>query len=176
MTGAHVWTGRRGPVVLGPTQHRMALWMDAATRRGQVTLRMSAVAAALGLERSEAYRIARRLRVLGLFGVANDPSGHGGGRRWWRTPTPHDGQELDPVRHHVAWARMIGWARRRGALATDRLRALRQRVAGLDTPRPSPGADDGPLPSTPPAPGRTFAELMRAAGLGPLMDEWKVPR
>lgn len=117
---AHVWTGRRGPVLLGPAEHRVAVFLEHATRRGRVTLRQADINDRLHLERSEGYRITRRLRVLGLFGVENDRSGSTGGRRWWRTSSPHDGAGLEPGRHHEAWSRITGWAR-----ATDaRLAAL----------------------------------------------------
>jgi hypothetical protein len=121
----HVWTGRRGPVILGPTEHRVALGLDQLTRRGRIRLRTVDLAARYQLERSEAYRITRRLRILGLFGIANDPSGSRGGRWWWRTAAAHDGSELDPERHRVAWARVVGFGRRLQLRATQRLHDLR---------------------------------------------------
>jgi hypothetical protein len=87
MTGATTWHGRRGTVILGPTEHRVARWLAGMTRTGRVTLRTVDLAAATGVERSEAYRITARLRVLGLFGIENDRGGNHHGRRYWRTAT-----------------------------------------------------------------------------------------
>jgi hypothetical protein len=49
---------------------------------------------------------------------------------------------------------------------------------GPHTLGPALAAIAGPsyLPPGSGPPSRTFAELMRAAGLGPLMDEWRVAR
>lgn len=120
-----MWRGRRGPVLLGPTEHRVALFLEHATRHGEVSFATSRLELELGLTRSEAYRIAGRLRVLGLFGIANDRGGARGGRRWWRTSIEHDGPGLDPLRHRVAWARVKAAARSAQAHATRRLAELR---------------------------------------------------
>lgn len=166
MTAAR-WRGRRGCVVLGPTENRVARYLDSATRSGRVTIRTVDLAARLGLERSEAYRITRRLRMLGLFGIENDRAGTHGGRRYWRTALEHDGGGLDATRHRDAWARVVGWtaAARRRAIA--RLHHIRAR-AGTPLPTLTRPA------VVPPLPAGSFADRMRAAGLGPLMDEWRV--
>lgn len=163
-------------MLLGPTEARIARYLDHATRHGRVTMRTVELAAATQLERSEAYRITARLRVLGLFGVENDRGATKGGRRYWRTPVEHDGGMLDGARHRAAWSRIVAWARVRRDLLHDRLarvRAthhLRQADArvrvGLATPRPD----------LPPGRGGTFSDRMRRYGLGPLMDEWAQPR
>jgi hypothetical protein len=169
------WHGRRGPVILGPTEHRVAAWLRDRTRFGRVTIATMDLARELRLERSEAYRITARLRVLGLFGVENDQGGARGGRRWWRTAIEHDGSAsgLDPVRHRQAWARIVAWARARKT-------RLSARFATLHTARPS-GSHTGGAPTSapdelhgPPGAGVTFAESMRRAGLGALMDAWGV--
>jgi DNA-binding IclR family transcriptional regulator len=100
-------------VKLGPTEHRVAAYLADATRHGWIRIRTAELAERLGLERSEAYRVLARLRVLGLFGIQDDRGGARGGRMVWRTPTVHDGPGLDPVRHRLAWARIRGWARAR---------------------------------------------------------------
>lgn len=170
------WHGRRGNVILGPTEDRVARFLEAATAHGRVTIRMTELAGRLQLERSEAYRITRRLRVLGLFGIENDRGGTHGGRRYWRTAIEHDGQELDSARHRVAWARTVAFLQARRARLHARLASLRQRptaVAGPRRPTPallSPVPPPGPLGSA----GGTFAERMRRHGLGGLMDTWGV--
>lgn len=95
-------------MLLGPTEARIARYLDHATKHGRVTIRTVDLAAATQLERSEAYRITRRLRELGLFGVENDRGATKGGRRYWRTPIEHDGQMLDAVRHRAAWSSVPG--------------------------------------------------------------------
>lgn len=171
---AHTWHGRSGAVILGPTEARVARYLHHATRHGRVTLRTMDLAAALGLERSEAYRITRRLRILGLFGIENDKGGTKGGRRFWRTPTEHAGAKLDDARHRSAWGRVVAWARALTARARARLLIRQDGAAkgarvGLSTPVGSTDARalDGPT-------GVNFADMMRSAGLGPLMDEWGV--
>lgn len=183
-------------MILGPTEHKVARYLADLTRTGRVTLRTVELAQRLGLERSEAYRITSRLRVLGLFGVQNDRGGSRGGRRWWRTAIEHDGQVLDSVRHRTAWARVVSWAMARRSALTARLAALRSSAAGARasnanrpfphhtrpvgarasvsttagaTPR-SPGFRDSPGGER----GGTFAERMRRYGLGPLMDSWRI--
>lgn len=170
MTGATTWHGRRGAVLLGPTENRVARWLADVTSHGRVRIRTVDLVDALRLERSEAYRITSRLRILGLFGVENDRGGTRGGRHYWRTAIEHDGGGLDPLRHRQAWSRIVSWARARKARMTTRLAELRahhiRRVGAtaraLNTPTP-PGDY---------APGGVFAEAMRRHGLGPLMDSW----
>lgn len=174
------WHGRKGSVILGPTEARVARYLDDATRHGWVTIRTVELAERLQLERSEAYRITRRLRILGLFGIENDKGGTKGGRRYWRTATEHDGAELDDARHRVAWGRVVAWARARRI----RVRALlRRRDVGFVTTH---GAATPPAPILPAAVpvargagGGTFRERLRAAavaqGLGDLvttLDGW----
>lgn len=170
MIAATTWHGRRGAVLLGPTEHRIARWLTDMTRNGRVTLRTTDVIKATGLERSEAYRITARLRVLGLFGVENDRGGTRGGRRYWRTAIEHDGGRLDPVRHRVAWSRILSWTRARRARLHARLAELRttqgSRIFGHDR-EPNAARSSPPGPS-----GGNFAEAMRRHGLGPLMDSW----
>jgi len=120
------WNGRKGAVILGPTEHRVARWLADVSRHGRVTIRTTHLAAVLGLERSEAYRITRRLRILGLFGIENDQGGTRGGRRYWRTVLEHDGAELDHARHREAWSRIMGWARAKRA----RIAAAIQTIEG----------------------------------------------
>jgi predicted transcriptional regulator len=166
-----VWQGRRGPVILGPTEHRVARYLSDMTRHGRVTIRTVDLATRLRLERSEAYRITRRLRVLGLFGIENDRSGQNGGRRYWRTAIEHDGAELDAEKHRVAWARVVAWARAQRDRFAARLAALREPTTSgrlVRARRPAPAA----VP--PSAAGASFADRMRGAGLGRLMDEWGV--
>ncbi|HEV8282340.1 MAG TPA: hypothetical protein VGQ02_10795 [Candidatus Limnocylindrales bacterium] len=164
-------------MILGPTEHRVARYLADLTRSGRVTLRTVELAERLGLERSEAYRITARLRVLGLFGIENDRGGSRGGRRLWRTAIEHDGQVLDAVRHRAAWARIVAWARARRSALQSRLEALRSATA---TPHLRPvGVVTPTAGATPRAPvtpsgvrGGIFADAMRRHGLGPLMDEW----
>jgi len=141
------WGGRRGHVILGPTEARVARYLEAATRHGRVTIRTLELARHLRLERSEAYRITRRLRVLGLFGVENDQGGTKGGRRYWRTPIEHDGAELDAGRHRSAWARVVAYLRARRVDLGARLAHLRQRPSDRMRPsdrRPTPAASSLP--------------------------------
>jgi len=166
VTGAVTWHGRAGAVLLGPTEDRVARWLTARARRGRVLFRTMQLADELRLERSEAYRITARLRVLGLFGIANDRGGHRGGRWVWRTAIQHDGAQLDPDRHRRAWSRVLGAARSRAATVRNhisRLRGLSPRPA-QDPARVPPGAGAGP----------TFRELFERAGGRSLLDDWGV--
>lgn len=172
MTATATWHGRRGSVILGPTEARVARFLDHATRSGRVTIRTVDLAARLQLERSEAYRITRRLRILGLFGIENDKAGTKGGRRYWRTATEHDGQELDETRHRNAWARVVSWAKARRARLHARLADLRQSRDAAGPKRPIAAHAEPSLPGGGSA--SPFAAAMRQAGLGPLMDEWGV--
>jgi hypothetical protein len=162
-------------VLLGPTENRVARWLLDMTRYGRVTIRTADLAAATHVERSEAYRITARLRVLGLFGIQNDQGGTRGGRRFWRTATEHDGARLDALRHRQAWSRILAWARGRSARLGARLEAIRNhtRRAGQVGPdrtnAPTPAGVDPPAPA-----GVTFADAMRRHGLGRLMDQWRV--
>lgn len=104
------WTGRHGSVLLGPTEARVARFLHELTRHGRVTLRSADLVVRLRIERSEFYRITRRLRTLGLFGIEDDRGGIRGGRRYWRTATRHDGAGLDPRRRRLAQARIAAWA------------------------------------------------------------------
>lgn len=192
MTAAPVWYGARGSVVLGPTEDRVARFLADRTRHGQIVMRTSELAAELGLERSEAYRITARLRVLGLFGIANDRSGLAGGRRWWRTPSLRSADALDPGRHRSAWSRVVAAARARRArlmaqlaeLATHKPGALHRSAHGSAahpadpsqlTLQLSDGSAQHPPGAVPlAAPGGSFAERMRRYGLGSLMDSWGV--
>lgn len=164
------WHGRRGPVLLGPTEHRVARALADLCRAGRVTVRMADLAPTVRVERSELYRITRRLRVLGLFGIENDRGGARGGRRIWRTAIEHDGQSLDPGKHRVAWSRVTAWSRARRARVSTRLAELRghHQRAAVTTLRgaavvgrtaPGPGA----VP--PDSAGPTFGEQLARAGL-----------
>lgn len=168
------WRGRRGAVILGPTEHRVARWLHEMTRHGRVTIRTVDLISALGLERSEAYRITARLRLLGLFGIENDRAGTNGGRRFWRTPTEHDGATLDRHRQRIAWSRIVGWARGRQARIAARLAELRATTHAASVgpvPRraatPSVVLEEGPRA----ADGGTFAERMRQSGIGGWIDD-----
>lgn len=159
-------------MLLGPTEDRVARYLADRTSNGRVTIRTADLVAALGLERSEAYRITARLRILGIFGIENDQGGTNGGRRYWRTGIEHDGARLDATRHRVAWSRILAWARRRSELVAARLAGIRNhtRQAGwMDTPAVLPTPAIGIPPSVA---GVTFAELFRRAGGGDLMAEW----
>lgn len=171
-----VLTGRRGVVILGPTEAKVAAYLTRATMHGRVTIRTVDLGARLGLERSEIYRITRRLRILGLFGIENDRGGTLGGRRYWRTAIPHDGAELPAEAHRAAWARVTSAARAiAGAIATAvviRSAAARHTLAGAGASSSSPmepGTMPGPLPvgvsmgGSPPS----FREAMLRAGLAP---------
>jgi hypothetical protein len=170
LTGA-TWHGRAGAVELGPTEARVARYLVSITGHGWAHVRTMDIAERLQLERSEAYRIMARLRTLGLFGVSSDRGGHGHGRRVWRTAIRHDGVRLDTTRHRAAIARIRGSARRARLAGRGRLAIIRAAVPG-SAARPHGGP--GVAASPPAAPGPTFAERMRAAGLGRLMDEWRV--
>ena len=153
------WHGRRGSVALGPTQHRVARYLDARTSSGQVRIRTDELAEACGLERSEAYRITARLRVLGLFGIANDRGGHRGGRLVWRTRIEHEGAALDQARHRSAWSRIVAWSRARRTRIRAAIHHTRQTV---------PEAPAGPLATgavgvMTHGAGQTFAQLVAPA-------------
>lgn len=164
--GPRIWRGRRGPVVLGPTEDRVARYLEAATQYGLVTLRTVELAARLGLERSEAYRITRQLRVLGLFGIANDRGGTAGGRRYWRTAIEHDGAELERSRHRTAWARVVAACRATARTIAATISAASWPVpTSAAIPGGAPGGIAGPHPAIGAPPG-SFRELMRAAGIG----------
>jgi len=172
---AYTWHGRRGSVLLGPTEDRVARYLEDLTDHGRVTIRTVELADRLRLERSEAYRITARLRVLGLFGIENDRAGTRGGRRIWRTARRHDGPGLDPRRHSIAWARVRAWAAARRLGLTDRLEAIRTIRGGSPTAVPVPTLSPLEVPGMTPRAGRDgFAELMRRSGLGALLDEWGV--
>lgn len=169
MTHAHTWTGRRGPVVLGSTEHRVALGLDHLTRHGAVRIRTVDLMERFQLERSEAYRITRRLRILGLFGIRNDPSGSAGGRLWWRTAAAHDGAELDPDRHLEAVRRIRGWARTAAATMAAWLEWIR--AARVLTAHAA--ADAAPEVSPPPREPFPLRRLMLE--LAPeLAREWRL--
>lgn len=165
LTGPRPWMGRRGPVILGPTEDRVARWLERMTRHGWVTIPTSRLIAELALERSEAYRITRQLRTLGLFGIRNDQGGTRGGRMVWRTPNVDDAADgLDASRHRVAWARVVA---ARGSLLAARAQVatLAKRVFPARY-APTDGAV-GPLT----APSVTFREAMVRYGLSPgIMD------
>jgi hypothetical protein len=165
------WVGRRGPILLGPTQDRVARYLDRATSHGGVRIPTARIQAACRIERSEAYRITRQLRVLGLFGVRDDQGGARGGRYWWRTSVPHDTRGLDDQRHVVAWRRIRGWWRSREDRVTARLAQLR--LALTFTPAgPRPAAAGGARSV---AGGPTFADRIRRAGLDPgLARDWRL--
>lgn len=176
MTNATTWHGRRGAVLLGPTENRVARWLADMTAHGRITLRTVDLMLATHVERSEAYRITARLRILGLFGVENDRAGTNGGRRYWRTVVHHDGPGLDPVRHRMAWSRITAWAKARRDRVAARLAEIRgdhtrqdDRSGTINLPTPAGAARECPPPA-----GGTFAESMRRAGLGRLMDQWRV--
>lgn len=172
------WRGQHGAVILGPTEDRVARYLEHMTKHGRITLRTVELAQRLGLERSEAYRITARLRVLGLFGIANDRGGAHGGRRIWRTAIERASpQPLDPVRHRTAWARVVAYLRARRSTALDSLARLRQRRDGSNVP-----AVGSATPAVPPTQlgwasdtaGGTVATWLRRYGAGALLDEWGV--
>lgn len=182
MTGATTWHGRRGTVILGPTEHRVARYLADLCRAGRITLRTADLMTAVHVERSEAYRITARLRTLGLFGIENDRGGNHGGRRIWRTSIEHDGSRLDATRHRDAWARIVAWAHARRDRAAARLAAIRgdHTTASGPTARTAaatPG-DGSEIPSPgvtwrrPVSPHRappSFLERLSAAGLAPAL-------
>lgn len=135
MTRAHSWHGRRGTVILGPTEHRVARYLADLCRGGLVTLPMATLIEATHVERSEAYRITRRLRILGLFGIQDDQGGSRGGRKIWRTAIEHNASQLDEVRHREAWSRVVAWARARSSRARARLAAIRSTTYGATARR-----------------------------------------
>lgn len=153
----NAWHGRRGSVALGPTQHRVARYLDALTTHGRVSIRTVDLAEACQLERSEAFRVMARLRVLGLFGIANDRGGARGGRLVWRTRIAHDGPGLDPVKHRHAWSRLVAWSRARRARLHSAIDHTRQAV------RPRGPLATGAVGVMTHGAGQTFAQLVAPA-------------
>lgn len=164
-------------MLLGPTEDRVARYLADRTSHGRVTIRTVDLIAALNIERSEAYRITARLRVLGLFGIENDRGGTTGGRRYWRTPTEHDGARLDAARHRSAWSRILGWSRQRARISRQRLAEIRNhtsRIGSVGPPRPRPERPTDPAAGKP-AGSVSFAQLMRSSGLAPgLRASWGI--
>jgi hypothetical protein len=161
---SHTWRGSKGAVLLGSTEDRVARYLVDRTSHGRVAIRTVDLATALRLERSEAYRITARLRVLGLFGIQNDRGGTRGGRLVWRTPSTRVGSpRLDPLRHRVAWSRVLGAARHRAARVADFMRSRApERTATSARPAPGPA-------------GPSFREMFAAApGGAQLLDLWGV--
>ena len=154
------WRGQYGAVLLGPTEHRVATYLEAATRDGLVTLRTTAIASRLKLSRSEAYRILATLRRLGLFGVSSDQGGTTGGRRIWRTSRMRDGSSIDPRRHRAAWARVTGWLQARAHRLAAAIAGISQARLWPATQRRADRAHGGRLA----VPARGSAPL---AGAGP---------
>jgi hypothetical protein len=151
-------------VILGPTEHRVARWLADRTRNGRITLRMVDVATANRLERSEAYRVTARLRILGLFGIENDRAGTHGGRRFWRTAIAHDGAALDETRHREAWARVVAWARAKAFRLAARLGPQHLRSPGSW----AVGRPTAPAREIPPSPaGAGILGRLIAGGLSP---------
>jgi hypothetical protein len=179
IAGALTWRGRRGSVLLGPTEDRVARYLDHMTRHGRVTLRTVDLVTSLGVERSEVYRITRRLRELGLFGVENDQGGTKGGRRYWRTLNDRDGSpRLDAERHRIAWSRIVAWARARRLSVAARLGELHT-PRSVTRPVPArigseaPTVDSPSLSPGPVAVGASFREMFAAAGGAALLDAWR---
>lgn len=167
MTDAITWHGRRGAVILGPTENRVARWLLGMTKAGRVTIRSVDAIAATHVERSEWYRITARLRTLGLFGIENDRGGNHGGRRFWRTGIETAAHELDARKHREAWARVVAWAKARRDRIRSSLEAIRNRDGRL-VPPAVPGT--GPAPAVDALHGRqvgagTFLERLVAGGL-----------
>jgi hypothetical protein len=160
--GAVRWRGRRGVVLLGPTEDRVGRYLVERTKYGRVAIRTVELAERLGLERSEAYRITARLRVLGLFGVRNDQGGTLGGRWYWRTAVVREAAGLDPARHRRAWSRVLSAARARAARVAALIR--RGGVATTTPTRP---------PVIPRPAAASFRDAFIAAGGGPLLDAWE---
>jgi hypothetical protein len=137
------------------------------TKAGRVTIRNVDLMRATGVERSEAYRITSRLRVLGLFGIENDRGGNHHGRRFWRTTIETDAGALNAARHREAWSRIVAWARARRDRARAALNHLRS--GGLppspDLDRPGPADADLLHGNRVAGPGPSFLELLVAGGL-----------
>lgn len=157
-------------MILGPTEDRVARYLHDLTRHGLVTVRTMELAQRLDLERSEAYRVLARLRALGLFGVENDRGGQRGGRRIWRTERAGTASGLDADRHRIAWARVVAWSAHQRARVVAALHL--RRAATLGHVAAATPAVGGPPPA--PTAGGTFADRMRAAGAGALMDAWGI--
>lgn len=170
---AVTWRGRRGAVLLGPTEDRVARYLADATRDGRITIRTVDLVARLNVERSEVYRVTARLRVLGLFGIENDQGGTRGGRRYWRTAIEHDGARLDAARHRAAWSRILAWARARRAIVAARLGELHtpRQIVAPRSPR-IVGSDAPPVSIPPSAGGASFRELFAMAGGSALLEAW----
>lgn len=171
------WRGRLGWVLLGPTEHRVAGYLDAATRYGRVALPSPTLAALLGLSRSEFYRITRRLQSLGLFGIEDDQGGTRGGRRYWRQgrPVAAGSSALDPAKHRLAWARIAAWCKAKAARLLARLRPNQTPRAQPTRPRLAerPSGDPAPVSWPAGAGPPTFAEVMRR--LAPaLAADWRL--
>lgn len=143
--------GYRRPVLLGPAQSdvlRVTLGLTAAGRRPGVTL--ADLTRRTGRSPSTIHAALRRLRALGLLGVATTMGRRGIHRLW--AITAQIGASLDPARQRRAIARMTS-----------------------DGSRQAPRPDDPPPPPTPPPPPpppgglwpdtETFAQKMRRHGL-----------
>lgn len=178
---AATWRGQAGAVLLGPTEDRVARYLEDATRHGRVTLRTAAIADRLGLARSEAYRILRTLRTLGLFGIEDDRSGARGGRRIWRTRGRRAGVALDAGRHRAAWARIAAWMRSRAGRIAAQIRAMttgrpRQpigtRPLWADPAEDAPAGTCPPVGADPPSDEPTLAERALRRWAPELADKW----
>jgi hypothetical protein len=166
----NVWHGQHGAVILGPTEARVARYLDDLTRHGLVTVRTAELADRLRLERSEAYRVLARMRALGLFGIEDDRSGSRGGRRVWRTGRPRAESGLDAGRHRIAWSRVVAWSRaRRARLVAHHLRRTAPAHPGSGSPATS-AAGVSPAPAA----GGSFADMLRQYGAGGLLDAWGI--
>jgi hypothetical protein len=165
----NVWHGQHGAVILGPTEARVARYLDDLTRHGLVTVRTAELADRLRLERSEAYRVLARMRALGLFGIEDDRSGSRGGRRIWRTSRTVPDSTLDAGRHRIAWSRIVAWSRARRA----RLVAHHARRSVPAHPGTTPATSAAGV-SPAPAAGGSFADMLRQYGAGGLLDAWGV--
>lgn len=167
--------GRHGWVILGPTEARVARFLEDATRHGRVTFASVELAARLDLSRSEFYRVTARLRELGLFGVENDQGGTIGGRRYWRTATPSPESGLDPVRHRLAWGRVRAWLRARRAEILARLRPLQVRAVSPSSFSGAPRPMAGPVAVPPAAAGPPITLRSALLKYAPaLAAEWRI--
>lgn len=173
------WRGRYGWIALGPTEDRVARYLDDATRHGRITRTTARIQDDLGLGRSEAFRILRTLRTLGLFGVENDQGGTRGGRRIWRIDRPGEGATLDAGRHRQAWARVVAYLAERKARALARLRSMTTRAAhpprqGSRFPRRTLApTSPGPDPQADVGPALTLGDAIRRWAPG-LAHEWRL--
>lgn len=161
------WRGRLGWVLLGPTEHRVATYLEAMTRHGRVTLRSTSIASSIGLSRTELYRITARLRMLGVFGIENDQGGQHAGRRIWRTAAvDSSSRPLDHARHRLAWGRIAAWSRARAARLLAAARgivnarpAVRSRVPDALVEHRTEARRSGPTPGA--GPPSTFRDALR---------------